>query len=865
MADYVDEWVWRARVEDETQSFFERFESFAEDYRNKANSAFGASTEGAEKSAAAIGVLSSAVAGLTVKVLDFALQAGKTFVNFAKDSVLLAARVETLGVSLNQVGKQAGYTEAEIASAEESVKSMGITTQSARQSLLLMTRANIDWSEASNLARVAQDAAVIAGLNSSQAFERLVRGIQKQEPELLDELGITLRRTEAYDKFASTIGKTVKQLTVAEQRQAILNEIYAQAGVVAGSYEAAMGTAGKQAASLARHVEELQLAIGEAFQPIYQQYIAFMTDALKQLRDFVEDNNEALTEFGELLGDNLQKGLTVLLKLLELTLKLASAQERLRVKTKEFVTELAGEESISKFEKWKQSVVTSGAQVISIIGGVVKAVLTGISEVASLAGDYVQAVKTTLTEGVVAGGKAFGEVANFDRLKSVVDNVQQAFKEGTQATAEFLGIVESTSSSTKKTSASIDGMSDSLVDLVKDEEKAAEETKKVKDAVDNLAKAQEALNQIRQRYDRSEADRLRQEQRQLIEDQIRLSEQRADIERNYQAKLAQIQENAEKQRQSLDQGYSKSVIEAARQHSENRLQEEMDYQDRLQQIRRDFLYNSEELARARDAIGLVRLIRENKRKLDEEQISHKKRQEEIDNDYTKRLEDLQRNYEEQKALLEQNIQEQLEAAARGREEDYRNLEENLEKERRLRELHDRWAAQDRQIALQRQLQDFIDHYSQLEGVTTAALNRMLGSWQRYAQGVTSAASGAGRGFTDVLREQYDAMNGGGSGNGNRPGFNSSGFSTSGVQDILRKYYEQQQLIGQGGQISNLLAGNNTQPQLIQPSGAGVVAPTTPRSSVDRRELYVRLDAPDLEPYMQEVAVNTLYEIERNRG
>lgn len=856
-------WVWHATVEDDTESFFNRFERFADNYRKQGNAAFNDTGASAKKSAAAIGLVAGAAAAAGAALLNMAMEGGNAMINFTKESVLLAARVETLGVSLKQVGMQAGYTEAEIMAAEESVKDMGITTQAARQSLLLMTRANIDWTEASKLARVAQDAAVIGGMNSSEAFERLVRGIQKMEPELLDELGITLRRTDAYAKFAATVGRSVKELSRAEQQQAILNEIYEQAGVVAGSYEAAMGTAGKQAASMARHVEELQLAIGEAFQPVYQQYIQFMTEALKMMREFVEDNAEAFENLGTSVAKGAETAFTILLKLLEIVLKLAEAYNEVRGKAKAFVEEIAGEEAISKFDQWKESVVTAGGQVLSIIGGIANTIITAITEAAKYGADWIRFMKITLEEGVVAGGNFLHENMGLDRLKDIGGNIKNAFGEGTKATAEFLGILDSTEPSANKASVAIKGLGDSAAVAAPKIDATATSTEKLTSKVDNLARAQEALAGIQKWLERSEADRLRQEQRKLIEDRIAQSQQRADIEKRYQESIAQIQANAEKARADVVENYNMSVLDAHKQHSEDRLQAEEDYQDRLEQLKREFLYNSEDLARARDAIGMVRLIRENKRRLEEEQIAHDKRKKEIDKDAAERLEDLKVELAERQAQIEQNTAEQLEAARQAREDDYRNLEESLARQRAQQYLHDKWAAEDRRIAMQRQLQDWMEQYQNLEGVTTAALRRMIGSWANYYGRVSAMSSGraGGGGVTDMLAGYYNGSRG-----SSGPVFNDQGRSASGVQDILRDAYERAKelgLIGQGGQVSSLLANGN-QPQILQ-SGAGIVPVTKPVGSTERREIYIRVDGNGLDPYIQQQVVNTLYEIEQNRG
>lgn len=227
-----------------------------------------------------VGDLTGKLVSLASKftLVTIALKVISDLLRFGKAAIEVAQRNETLRVSLVEIGESAGYSMSQIDLATGLLKEQGITTSSAQQSLLKMARANISWAEASKLAAIAQGSAVVAGMNSSQAFERLVTGIQKMEPELLDELGITLNRTKAYEKFSATLGKNSKQLTDAEKQQAILNEIYKQSESVIGVYDAAMETSGKKQGSLARKIEETQNNLGQLLLPFQEINVEMKTN-----------------------------------------------------------------------------------------------------------------------------------------------------------------------------------------------------------------------------------------------------------------------------------------------------------------------------------------------------------------------------------------------------------------------------------------------------------------------------------------------------------------------------------------------------------------------------------------------------------
>lgn len=206
----------------------------------------------------------------------------------------LAARVETLGVVLEVVGENAGYSSTEVAEFTKGVKEQGITTQAAQQSLLLMAGAQIDWSKASGIARLAQDAAVIANVNSSEAFQTLTYIIQTGNTRMARRLNLMVSFEAAYRREADALGKNKDELTEQEKVQARVNEVMRAGAGISGAYTAAMETTGKQALSLARHMEESQLIIGNTTKEAWGVVIRAQTEALKGFQEWAKRNEEEL-------------------------------------------------------------------------------------------------------------------------------------------------------------------------------------------------------------------------------------------------------------------------------------------------------------------------------------------------------------------------------------------------------------------------------------------------------------------------------------------------------------------------------------------------------------------------------------------
>jgi hypothetical protein len=66
------------------------------------------------------------------------------------------------------------------------------------------------------------------GISTEQAFEAIVMGLGRLEPRWLQQIGVTIRAQDAYDRFAESSGRAASELSEMERRQALLNVIYAE-------------------------------------------------------------------------------------------------------------------------------------------------------------------------------------------------------------------------------------------------------------------------------------------------------------------------------------------------------------------------------------------------------------------------------------------------------------------------------------------------------------------------------------------------------------------------------------------------------------------------------------------------------------
>ena len=225
--------------------------------------------------------------------------AGLKVAQFAKDVAMSAARYETLGVVMKVVGNNAGYSGVQMEAFSKSLQKSGIAMTESRSVLTRMTQAQIDLTKSAQLARVAQDAAVIGNINSSEAFERMVYGIQSGQTEVLKTIGLNVNFERSYAKLAAQLGKTAKDLTEFEKTQARVNIVMEAGGRISGAYEASMGTAGKQILSLKRYIDDLKVMAGGAFLAGLAEGTKEFTGALKGAEQAIADNETKMKSWAD--------------------------------------------------------------------------------------------------------------------------------------------------------------------------------------------------------------------------------------------------------------------------------------------------------------------------------------------------------------------------------------------------------------------------------------------------------------------------------------------------------------------------------------------------------------------------------------
>ena len=249
-------------------------------------------TSASSRLAGAFGIVASAIASVGIS-------------KFIAETSTLNQRYQELGIVLGVVSRNAGLSALEVDKVAESVRKSGISMIESRQIVARLVQSQIDLSKATELARLAQDAAVVGQINSSEALDRMVHGITSAQVEVLRGIGINVNFEQSYKNMAQEIGVSTEALTEQQKMQARLNVVLAESTKLNGVYAASMDNAGKQMRSTERLVEDLKVKIGGLFDATSRFAVAAYTGALKE----ADSAMDSMTETGGIVrwGDTIAR------------------------------------------------------------------------------------------------------------------------------------------------------------------------------------------------------------------------------------------------------------------------------------------------------------------------------------------------------------------------------------------------------------------------------------------------------------------------------------------------------------------------------------------------------------------------------
>jgi phage-related protein len=222
-------------------------------------------------------------------------------IGFGVSAFQSAARVGEMDASLRALAKANNLSYDTMQKTVQAVRKQGIEYGVSQQLVAQFARNQLDLADATKLAAVAQDAAVISGRNSTEVLSDLVHGITTQNSLVLRNAGLNVQAGKAMDDYARSVGKSTKDLTESERAQAVLNATLESGKTVAGAYAEAMTEPGKVLRSFKRVVDDIKVSVGQGLVKALKPAIIGAYDLAKSFSAAVAPGG-ALTPIFDAIG-----------------------------------------------------------------------------------------------------------------------------------------------------------------------------------------------------------------------------------------------------------------------------------------------------------------------------------------------------------------------------------------------------------------------------------------------------------------------------------------------------------------------------------------------------------------------------------
>ena len=237
---------------------------------------------------------------------NLALTIGKSFVSFAVQWVKEMAhniieywnQMNAVSLQFEQMSNRAWMSYTNLRNTlRESSKGMVSDIdlmQSANRAMSLWVAQDVE--SMSNLMKIAQVRWAQMWETTAKAFDDITTWIGRQSAMILDNLWIVINSNEAYERYATSIGKTVDELTKQEKQQAYVNEVIRQSGEELKARENMPLTASQK-------IEKLKVSTINSFAAIWDAFFKRtepMLDEIIKISDTLTDRLiKATDEFNQ--------------------------------------------------------------------------------------------------------------------------------------------------------------------------------------------------------------------------------------------------------------------------------------------------------------------------------------------------------------------------------------------------------------------------------------------------------------------------------------------------------------------------------------------------------------------------------------
>ena len=675
---------------------------------------------------------------------------------FIRSATLTAARTEELSLVLDVLAensRQTAIAEGDLARASQlttqaidgtvdAVKDRGITTQVATKLVSQFARYELDMVQASDLARVAQDAAVISMQDSSEALDGLLHGILTYNPVVLRTYGITVQAADAFEAFAASNGLVADELTNAQRSQAMLNAVLQEGTSISGAYEAAMNSVGKQLRSLmGRELEEFKNAMGDAYLPL-------MLEAVTSARDLLKAFN-ALDPAQQKMIANLL-GIGTVVSTVGGTFLLLTPRIIATVKA---LGTLGGFASNVGFSL---KLIGAGANVADLgLAGMTAKAIAAVGPLAAL-------IAVVLAGNKILEGHHEKTIALSDSYERYMDMMRKTGRASAIVTeAEWeqqrsqAAQVETTETAAQATDAytqRLMGLAMAYAEVARQLEPTEEQLKKLAELETQMAEDQA---DIARRVVAMERDY----NQQIIDMNIDRARTIEDIDRDLAKSREQAATNLASRLAAIEAQGAQQQQQAAYDHAQRMADIEEQYQERIRDIQKRYRETMWDAISNRDATAALKAMRTRREELDEAKRDRDQQNTDASTDYARQQEEQARNLEIQRQQAQQAYQEQMADLQTSRAEQIEELDRSLARQLEDLERHNQWTLQEMRQEFRDEYAEMIASYASEEALYAQHLENMRRLWAAYGGTWGTPRSGS-RGFIGGYAEGGSFVTGG---------------------------------------------------------------------------------------------------------
>ncbi|MDD5487172.1 MAG: hypothetical protein PHW65_06430 [Dehalococcoidales bacterium] len=209
----------------------------------------------------------------------------------------LGAKVEQQKQAFENLASSVGMSSEKIIADLRKMSGETMSTaqimEKASQAMIL----GIDPTKLAKMMEISRASARAFGKDVGYMFESIAIGVGRQSKLILDNLGIIVSAGDAYEKYAKSIGKSAKELTEHERKQAFLNATLEAGERILQKIDTSTMTKLEKMQKLKAQWEDFAVKVGEALWHVFGFLQAFMNHLVTGIFTVLEFGSAAVKGF----------------------------------------------------------------------------------------------------------------------------------------------------------------------------------------------------------------------------------------------------------------------------------------------------------------------------------------------------------------------------------------------------------------------------------------------------------------------------------------------------------------------------------------------------------------------------------------